>query len=87
MSGEVAITAFNMITAYGHGVDISWKSLLDNRSTIGAPKRVSQARFDVAPVAESSGFDSRLAPSNFCEKSTRRIERLLCGTLEELYGD
>ena len=59
MSGEVAITAFDMITAYGHGVDISWKSLLDNRSAIGAPKRVSQARFDVAPVAESSLVDQR----------------------------
>jgi 3-oxoacyl-[acyl-carrier-protein] synthase II len=57
MSGEVAITAFDMITAYGHGVDVSWKSLLDNCTAIGAPKRVSQARFEVAPVAESSLID------------------------------
>lgn len=64
MSDEVAITAFNMITAFGHGVDISWKSLLDNHTAIGAPKRVSKARFEVAPVAESQLIDQRSADTS-----------------------
>ncbi|MBF0387208.1 MAG: beta-ketoacyl-[acyl-carrier-protein] synthase family protein [Candidatus Omnitrophica bacterium] len=64
MSGKVAITAFNMITAFGHGVDISWQSLLDNHTAIGAPKRISKARFEVAPVAESQLIDQRSADTS-----------------------
>lgn len=61
MSGEVAITAFDMITAYGRGVDVCWGALLANRTAIGIPKRACQARFDIAPVAQSSLIDQQSA--------------------------
>ncbi len=71
MSSAVAITVFDLITAYGHGVDMSWKSLLDNRTAIGVPKRVYQARFEVAPVAESSLVDQQSSDTavwQLCQK-------------------
>jgi 3-oxoacyl-[acyl-carrier-protein] synthase II len=53
VSEGVAITAFDMVTAYGRGVDLFWDALLDRRSAIAGPRRACQGRFEMPVVAES----------------------------------
>lgn len=74
MPGEVAITAFDMITAYGHGMDVCRDSLLANRTAIGAPKRPCRARFDIAPVAQSSLIDPQSSDSSVWQLCQRLLK-------------
>jgi 3-oxoacyl-[acyl-carrier-protein] synthase II len=79
------MTAFDLITAYGQGVEVCWEALLAKRTAIAASKRAYQAHFEIAAVAESSWIDSRSPDTcvwQLCQKLLRGswLQALPAGT-------